>query len=51
MILFTVFLVGLTALVVAAALVSIPCGFAAFGMACMAICVWPLIRALIARGL
>lgn len=42
--------VGLIALVVAAALVSVPLAWAAAGASCLVLAMWPKVRAWIARG-
>lgn len=49
MILFLVYLIGLSSFVASAAFISAPCGLAAFGLACLALCGWPRLRAFLLR--
>lgn len=49
MILFLVYLLGLSSFVTSAACVSMPLGFAAFGLACLALCGWPRLRHFLLR--
>lgn len=51
MILFLVYLLGLSSFVASAVFVSTPLGFAAFGLACLALCIWPRLRAFLLREL
>lgn len=49
MILFVVYLIGLSSFVASASCISAPLGFAAFGLACLALVAWPRLRAFLLR--